>query len=62
MTKFIEEDWQGQYGDHVIKVARLTPDRTGLGGHPKREGAAKQGAELAEFIRTEFPELVLSVE
>ena len=58
MTKFIEEDWQGQYGDHVIKVAHLTPDRTGVGGHPKREGAAKQGAELAEFIRTEFPELV----
>ena len=62
MTKFIEEDWHGQYGDHVIKVAHLTPDRTGVGGHPKREGAAKQGAELAEFIRTEFPELVLSVE
>ena len=58
MTDLIENVWQGKYGDHVIKVAHLTPDRTGYEGHPTREGAAVQGADLAEFIRTEFPELV----
>lgn len=58
MTDLIENKWQGKYGDHVVKVAHLTPDRTGQSGHPKREGAAKQGAELAEFIKTEFPALV----
>ena len=58
MTYLIETVWQGKYGDHVIKVAHLTPDRTGYASHPTREGAAIQGADLAEFIRTEFPDLV----
>lgn len=58
MTDLIENQWNGKYGNHVIKVAHLTPDRTGYEGHPKREGAAVQGADLAEFIRTEFPDLV----
>jgi hypothetical protein len=58
MTSLIENEWGGKYGDNIIKVAHLTPDRTGHEGHPKREGAAIQGKELAEFIRTNFPELV----
>ena len=58
MTDLIENKWNGMYGDHVLKVAHLTPDRTGYEGHPKREGAAIQGNELAEFIKTNFPELV----
>ena len=58
MTSLIENEWGGKYGDHIIKVAHLTPDRTGHEGHPKREGAAIQGKELAEFIKTNFPELV----
>ena len=58
MTSLIEDEWQNKYGNHIIKVARLTPDRTGYANHPTREGAAVQGAELAAFIRDEFPELV----
>lgn len=58
MTSLIEDEWQGKYEDHVIKVARLTPDRTGYANHPTREGAAIQGAELAAFIKAEFPELI----
>ena len=56
MTALIEEEWQGKYGNHTVKVARLTPDRTGYANHPTRDGAAVQGVELAEFIRKEFPE------
>ena len=58
LTKLIEEEWQGKYGNHTIKVARLTSDRSGYANHPSQAGAAVQGAELAEFIRREFPELV----
>lgn len=58
MTDLIENKWKGVYGEHVIKVAHLTPDRVGYEGHPTREGAAIQGADLAEFIKTEFPDLV----
>ncbi len=58
MTDIIENVWQGVYGEHVIKVAHLTPDRTGYEGHPTREGAAVQGADLAAFIKAEFPDLV----
>ncbi len=56
MTSLIEDEWQGKYGDHIIKVVHLTSDRAGYANHPTREGAALQGAELAEFIRNEFPE------
>jgi hypothetical protein len=58
MTYLFEEKWQGKYGDHVIKVAHLTPDRTGASAHPTREGAAIQGAELAKFIKDNLASLV----
>ena len=58
LTKLIEEEWQGKYGNHTIKVARLTSDRSGYANHPSQAGAAVQGAELAAFIRAEFPDLI----
>ena len=58
MTDLIENRWKGQYEGHKILVAHLTPDRTGYEGHPTREGAAKQGKDLAEFIITKFADLV----
>ena len=58
MTDLIENQWKGQYEGHKILVAHLTPDRTGYEGHPTREGAAQQGKDLAEFIRTNFADLV----
>ena len=58
MTDLIENQWKGKYGDHVIKVAHLTPDRLGASEHPTREGAAKQGQELEKFIRENFSTLV----
>ena len=58
LTQLIEEEWRGNYGNHVIKVARLTSDRSGYANHPSQEGAAVQGAELAAFIKAEFPELI----
>lgn len=62
MTKVIEEEWENKYTvdgvDHAVLVARLTPDRTGYDNHPTREGAAKQGAELAKFIKDNMEILV----
>ena len=40
-----------------MKIVNLTTNRQGNASHPNAEGAKIQGAELAEFIRNNYPQL-----
>ena len=41
-----------------MEIVNLTTNREGNASHPNLEGAKIQGAELAEFIRKTYPNLV----
>ena len=41
---------------YEMKIVTLTTNRDGSASHPNEEGAKIQGAELAEFIRKNYPE------
>lgn len=40
-----------------MKIVNLTTNRLGNASHPNVEGAKIQGEELAEFIKSNYPEL-----